>query len=549
MDIRTISNLSRFKDIVITLLNYGFKDLVDRLDLPGFGYKGGKRKVDHSLETYERIRCALEDLGPTFIKFGQIMSMRPDLIPKPLINELRKLQDEASKEDFADIRNAAEKTMKRPIEDVFSFFEEQPLAAASLSQVHRAILRENGLDVAVKVQRPGIRTKVNRDLDIIKAVAERLHERITELRIYDLPSIVQIIRKMLLKELNFLNEARYMRIAQSYLDKMPRVRVPDVYQKYCTEQLVVMELVKGVKLKDLEEKDIAESRTLARQGLRWVIKQILEDGFFHADPHPGNVMITEGGVLWLLDWGMVGRLNLDSRHELIDFLGAVVEKDSRLLVRSLSIIATAEGEVENRGLERDLMDILDFYFGIPIKDLNLGNLLLDITHLLREYKLHLPPDLSIMIKALITGEGTARQLYPELNVIKEAEGYVKRLSLQRLGPRKLIRDLRSLLSELLSLFRRSPRQIPRIIEKMEKGELSIRFEHENLGGLINTLENTFNRLTFAIIIAAMVIGSSMIITTGIKPLIFGFPAFGIIGYLISGVLGLLVIFNIIRRKY
>jgi ubiquinone biosynthesis protein len=289
---------------------------------------------------------------------------------------------------------------------------------------------------------------------------------------------------------------------------------------------------------------------LAKQGLNAAIKQIIEDGFFHADPHPGNLLVADGKKLCLLDWGMVGRLSERDRYEIVDLIKSVVKKDSEGLVDSLLLLTKGEYGIDRRGLERELLEILDTYFAVPIKDMNLGHLLLDITALLRGYRLRLPPDLVIMVKALITAEGTACQICPELNVVSEAEASIERLAVSRFWPGGLWHNLLGSIRHFLALQRQFPLRAYQIMDKLDRGELAIRFEHENLTGLRKTLEHIFNRLTFGIIIGAMIISSTMIITTGVSPLLFGFPALGLVGYLISGLLGLWLVFSIMRtRKY
>ncbi|MFW6147466.1 MAG: ABC1 kinase family protein [Thermodesulfobacteriota bacterium] len=548
MDFRTIARFGRFKDIVFILVRYGFDDLVQRLDLPGIGVIKRIEKADRELGTYERIRYALEDMGPTFVKFGQIMSLRPDLLPPSLIRELSRLQDEVAPEAFANIKGVVKESLNRDMDEVFSAFYEKPLASASLAQVHRGVLRETGRSVAIKVQRQGIRRKIELDLDILEAFANRLHERSEDLRMYDLPNLVHIIHRNLLRELDFTREARNMKIARNNMDEEAGIYIPKAYEEFCSEQVLVMEYVEGTKIKDLDHLMPDDAESLASQGLNAAIKQILEDGFFHADPHPGNLLIGDGKRLCLMDWGMVGRLSERDRFELVDLIKAVVEKDSEALVDSLLLITKGEYGIDRRGMERELLEILDTYFSVPIKDMNLGHLLLDITTLLRSYRLRLPTDLVIMIKALITAEGTARQLYPELNVVSEAEESIKRIAAARFRPGKLLHDIRGSIRHFMVLQRQFPLRVFQIIDKLDRGELAIRFEHRNLEGLRKTLEHTFNRLTAGIIIAAMIIGSTMIITTGVGPLLFGFPAMGVIGYLISGLLGLVLVFNIIRGR-
>jgi ubiquinone biosynthesis protein len=544
---KTIARLGRFRELIVTLLKYGFEEIVQRLEFPGIELLKRVNREGRDVGTYVRIRHMLEDLGPTFIKIGQIMSLRPDLLPPSLVKELSKLQDQAATVDFKLIRGIAEKSMGSRIEDLFSDFNPVPFAAASLCQVHKAVLRNEGISVAVKVRRPGIKKKIEVDLDILEAVADRLHDRSNELKIYDLPNLLKVTRRNLLKELDFNREARNIKIARSYDSD---VYVPKVYMDYCSDRVLVTEFIDGLKLSEIEDNHIGDPHDIARLGLNTAIKQILDDGYFHADPHPGNLIYSKDKGLCLLDWGMVGRLTERDRYDLIDLIKAIVEKDSGLLMENLLRITVKERDVDDRALERELAENLDLFFSGPIKDLNIGHLLLAIVDMLREYRLKLPPDLVIMIKALVTAEGTARQVYPQLNVISEAEGYVSKIASKRYKAEILWHGIKRGLIKLMSLQKDIPARFFKIADKIERDELGIRFRHENLESLNHTLENISNRIAFSVIIAALIIGSSMIITTGIGPFIFGFPALGIIGYLISSLLGLWLIVIIIRtRKY
>ncbi len=548
MDIKAVMHLGRFKNIIKTLFKYGFDDVVERLDFPGSGLLQKIHKVKPEMSTWERVRYMLEDLGPTFIKFGQILSLRPDLIPNPLVLELRKLQDEVAPVNYNAIQQVVEKNLRRPLSEVFARFDETPIAAASLAQVHRAILRNGGEEVAVKVQRPRIRPVIETDLYILERIAGQLHERLEWSQIYDLPNLVQEVRKGLFRELDFTREARHMKIFSSNLVQNHDVYIPKLHENITTQQILTMELVHGTKLKDLAVDKVEDRELLAKRGLRITVKQILEDGFFHADPHPGNIMVLDDNILCLLDWGMVGRLTRRTRYDLIDLINAVVDKDSEKILAILLNLTQVRGSLNLRRMEREILDIVDIYHSLPIREINLGQLLLEISTLLRENRVQVPVDLAIMIKALVTAEGTARQLYPELDVVEEAKPYVKKLALERWKPLVLWQDLRRNLYNLFMLQKQLPMRFSQIVEKIDQGELSIRFQHENLSGVRSTLENISNRLTLGIIIAALIVASSMIITTGVKPLIFGFPALGIIGYLVSGVLGLWLVFNILRSR-
>ncbi|MBN2062184.1 MAG: phosphotransferase [Deltaproteobacteria bacterium] len=549
MDWKTLTSLGRFKDIIMVLIKYGFDDLVDRFDIPGIQVVRKFSPIEQPMGTFERIRHVCEELGPTFVKFGQILSLRPDLVPPQLIEELGKLQDNVAPVDISQIQEVIEQSTGKKMRETFAIFDVTPLAAASISQVHRGVLRADGRIASIKVQRPGIRAKMQNDLDLLMAMAVQFHERFEELRVFDLPELVRMIRKTLLRELDFTREARNMKIARAHAGKSANVYIPRAFEEHCTEQMLVMEFIQGTKLKELKGDNIIDDpETLAGQGLGAAIDQILRDGFFHADPHPGNILITQEGRICLIDWGMTGRLSERDRHHLIGLLQAMLEKDGEAMVHILLRIGHADTAIDQKGLERDLLDILDIHYAVPIKDMNIGHLLMAITDLLRTYRLQLPPDLVIMIKALVAAEGTARCIYPELDVVSEAKARISKLAAQRYTPETVLRRLRFTLSHLLSLQKEVPSRLESLLGKVDRSELTLGFRHENLTGLIHTLENVASRVTFGIIIAAMIIGSSLIITTGVKPLLFGLPALGVIGYLFSGLLGIWLLINIIRRR-
>ena len=542
------NKVRRFKDILVILAKYGFDELLQRLDMPGAQWLRDITPIHREMGLYERIRCALEEIGPTFIKFGQIMSLRPDLLPRALLSELEKLQDTVPPDDFARIEQVLEENLEMPLREVFSVFDATPAAAASLSQVHRAVLRREGRIVSVKVQRPGVREKIISDLDMLEDFAGFLHNKVENLTPYDLPHLVQVVRRMLMKEIDFAVEARHLKTAAAYAAGT-RVHIPAVFDRYSTRRVLVMEHVVGTRYKDILQASAIDARAVARQGLQAAIKQILEDGFFHADPHPGNLLVTQDMCLCIIDWGMVGRLTRTERFELIGLLKALVERDSEALTDSLLTLCLPPGDrIRPRDLERDLLEILDAFYAVPIKDVNIGELLLNITVLIRRHSLRLKPEMVIMIKALVTAEGSARLAYPNMDVASELKDSVGRLAVLRHRPEELLRRLRHLAAGLWSVQHDLPRRIQRLADKLERGDLNFRFQVNKIEALIHALENASNRLTVGIITGAVIMASSMIITTGIGPFIFGYPALGVIGYLLSVVLGIWIIITIIRNN-
>ena len=548
MKFNALARLGRFKEIVSVFIKYGFADVIRLLDLPGSHLAERILDVDVDQSPAVRVRQALDELGPTFVKFGQIMSLRGDMLPEAMVAELQKLQDNALPVDIEAVKTVIRNNMDADWDAVFLSIDPEPLAAASLSQVHRGVLRDGNLPVVLKVQRPGIEAVIDQDLAILAAIADRIHERIDDLKVYDLPGLVRLAHRSMERELNFSREARYLQIARGHLEDLEGIYVPKAFPELSTRQLLVMEHVAGESLRTIDPEQLKNPAEMARNGLRAAVRQLFEVGFFHADPHPGNTLIVDGHTICLLDWGMVGRLSPRDRYDLIDLIGAMVEKDSGRLVDALINITTGEGEIDRRALERDLLDILDAHLVAAMNDLQLGQLLFETTSLIRRYQMRIPVDFFIMIKSLITVEGLVRKIYPEMDLVAELHPHLKRVAAKRFSPESVVNGMRALFFRLASVPTRLPRRIGDFVEKMEHGRLRIGFEHRNLEGLQHTLEKIFSRLTMGVIIGAMIIGSSLIITTGIPPIVWGYPLLGLAGYLFSGILGVWVIFDILRSR-
>ena len=548
MDIRAIAHLGRFREIVSTLVKYGFDDVVDRLDVPGRKYLEKIRVHTMRLTRWERMRMVLEELGPTFIKCGQILSQRADLLPRELLEELRKLQDDVPAEEFSEIRKVLQDNFETPLEEVFSEIEETPIAAASLAQVHKAWLKGSNQEVALKIQRPDIAATIKSDMDILERIAIRLDGRMESFKVYNLPQLVQRIRKLMLQELNFVQEMRNMQVVRTHILPEEKILVPEVYPELCGSHVITMELSRGSKMKDVRISELKNRASLAKRGLNFSIRQVLEHGFFHADPHPGNILIDEDENMILLDWGMVGRLTNKVRYELIDLIGAVVDNDVEEVTEIL-ISFTMGRENVNRGMiQNEVLEVVSHFTRLPLKEVNLGQLLMELTTLLRNHGRILTTDLSIMIKALVTAEGTARMLYPDLDVIKEAEPMVRRMGKNRFSPSNLMKGLQKNIRYLLRFQYELPRQTMDIISKLDRGELAIRFQHQNLEGLQATLERVVNRLVVGIVTGALFLGSGMIIMADTGPRLWGYPALGVLGYIIALFLSLRLVMAMVRSR-
>lgn len=548
MLIQDIKNLKRFNDIVFILTKYGFDEIVDRFDVPQPALMKKIHKVPEDITIYQRIRMILEELGPTYIKFGQIMSLRPDLLPRELLDELSILQDNVSAISFNRIEEVINESLSPPLNKHFATFHTEPLAAASLSQVHLGSIKDSDEEVVIKVQRPGIKEKMLSDLDILESIADFLDQQFDDLKSYDLPEVIKTVRRHLLDELDFEREMDNMNIARSYNDS-DKVYIPRVYQELSSKKVLVMEHVQGTKFKDVEGLPEQRRQAIAKNGLYAATKQILGDGFFHADPHPGNLIIKEDDQVCFIDWGMVGRLTDQDKVILLEMLSAIVEKDSESLTKLfLRLCDNKHSDVDKSGLERAILELLERYHSLPLAEMNIAEVLTGLLSTLHRFNLRLPIEYVIMIKTLITAEGAARLAYPNFNVIEEVKGQVKSLSRARYRPDKLWQNLKRSFSTALAVKKELPQQLLNIIDMLEQGEFGVNFRLEKLDHLVRSLESASNRLTIGIITGSIIIGSSMIITTGVGPFLFGYPALGVLGYILSVVLGMWLVFTILRHK-
>jgi ubiquinone biosynthesis protein len=547
VEIKSIRNVNRFRRIAWVLVKYGFDDIFDRLDLPGSFLVRRLARINTPLTTNERIRLVFQELGPTFIKFGQILSMRPDLVPGPLLMELKKLQDKVSPAPANPVRTLLTRTLQRPPEELFSEFDWRPLGSASLAQVYRARLAEGDRPVAVKIQRPGIRPLIYADLDILGFIAERLNE-LRKYELYNFPGLVEELRYSLIRELDFSREARNMKIFRKNLSFPELMYIPEVYEAFTTPYVVTMELVEGTRLDQLQGPAV-DRQTLARNGARIMLDQMLRHGYFHADPHLGNLLLMNDGRLCFLDWGMTGRIAGDLRERLVELIKALIGKDSETVLRLVPYLsAEVPAGLRTARLERDLLDLIDAYHGFSLQEVQIGHLLLDLMSLLQEHRLRIRSDFALLGRALLSLEGLGQELYPAFNIVEEARPLLAELVRERWSVRHVSDSLQRQLRDLSDLLNDLPARLKAFFWKVDQGDLTLTFRHTGLQGLNDTLETISNRVTIGIIIAALIVASSMIITTGVEPLLFGFPALGVVGYLVSGLLGLGLIFNILRKR-
>lgn len=551
---RTYRHVGRYRQILTILVKYGFGDLLDTLKTEQYIEMGiqllSKKRREHvtRLSRAERVRMALVELGTTFIKLGQILSTRPDLIPVEFIEELSKLQDDVPPFPYIQVRQIIESELRVPLEDVFQGFEQTPLAAASIGQVHKARLKD-GEEVAVKVQRPGIRKTVEVDLEIMLHLASLMEKHIDEAAFYQPLRIVEEFARSIEMELDYSLEAGHMeRFAWMFISDNT-VYVPKVFQGASTARVLTMEYIDGIKAsdKDLAKKTDFDKKEITRRGANLILKQIFNHGFFHADPHPGNVFILKNNVVCYLDFGLMGRIDLAIRDRFADLIMGIVQHDEQKTASALLRLTLWEDEPERSLLERDLSEFMDRHFYRPLKELDLGKFLHQLLDIGTRHRLRLEPDFFLMLKALSTMESLGRALNPDFDIIGHAEPFIRRLKLARSNPKRIARDVMRSSTELIDFLKEIPHEARRILKQARQGKVKMEFEHRGLAPMLFTLNQISNRIAFAIVLASLVIGSSIVVLSGVPPTWHEIPIIGLAGFVAAGIMAFWLLISILMR--
>ena len=550
----TVRDLGRLQEIAGVLIRYGFGDMVRRIGMSAALERTGRMlhwddpEAMAHMAPPERVRCALQDLGPTFVKLGQVMATRVDLLPPEWTAELGKLQNAVPALPFAEVRPQLVEDLGADPEAVFERLEEAPLAAASLAQTHRAWLAD-GSAVVLKVRRPGIRDTVEADLRLMARLAEIVEERAPDLRRYHPAEVVQQFSASLRRELDFAAEGRNAeRIAANFAGH-DEVVVPRVYWEWTSERLNVQECLQGIAGTDLAAVDAAglDRAQLAATGAGIVLKMVLEDGFFHADPHPGNIFYLPDGRIGVIDFGMVGRVSEQRRFQIVQLLHGLVERESAPVADVLMEWGEGGGEVDEARLQADVGAFVDQYRGVPLKDLHMGLMLTDVTTILRDNGLSLPPDLALMIKAFLTLEGMGRQLDPDFDMAGAARPFLQRVVLQRYSPRTLLKRSRRTALDAMELVGDLPRELRRLLRTARRGRLHMQVEVTSLKAFGEQVDRAANRLTMGVITAALVVGSSIVMNSaggGVSSR--WLLALGVLGFVGAGLIGLWILLSIWR---
>lgn len=541
-----LNHAVRAKEIFAVLARHGFADLLSLIDLPAGFWQRLLPQPPPRRSIGERLRLAAEELGPTFVKLGQMLSMRPDAVSHEIILELRKLQDSVQPLPFAVMGPVLADAFGRDAREVFAELSEVPIASASLAQVYRARLHD-GTEVAVKVQKPDLHRRIETDFGLAAWLAGQLHERVAALKPMDLPGVVAEARDAVLHELDFRHEARNQEYFNTLNPHPERVFAPRVFAEFSSEYVLVMERIAGGPVSQVAALPAEQRVQLAAHGAESLVRQVFIAGFFHGDPHAGNIFVTPDGRLCFLDWGLAGHLTRRLRYALADFWIAAVEQDTERIVQIAADLAPVEARPNLRALEKDVTLALREELNFTLGRAALGRAMLRLLFIFGQHGISLSRDYSLMAKALLSIEEVGRTLDPSFDLRQHTEPVLRELHRERAHPRVFLRRSREVIRHALLGLEDLPFEFRRLVRRLEHDSLAINLHHRGLEEHDDAVKIAGNRIALGMIIAALIIGSSLIVTTGTEPHLLGFPALGIIGYLLSAVLGLYVIWDIIRH--
>lgn len=549
-------DIKRYNHILGVLFRNGFGDLCDRMDLDK-KIKDAVNSLTHKkveptkqLTPPQRARLVLEELGPTFIKMGQILSTRLDLIPKDFADEFKKLQSHVTAFPYKEAKEIIENELGRKLHDVFETFENKPIGSASLGQAHRAHLK-SGEEVVVKVQRPNVQQTIETDLEILLHLATLAENNVEEIQLYQPTKIVEEFSFALERELDYQMEASNITHFTQDFQHDNTIYPFKVYAELSTARVLTMEYVVGISASDLDQIDAAglDKKTIAQRGVDCVARQIFQNGFFHADPHPGNIIIVKDNRVCFIDLGMVGRLSRKKRQIISELLLAASRKDeAKAVTLLLKLCEYDELSDQSRSLlERQVAELTDKHLNKPLKQLSLAAIFYELIDLLTQHRLHISADFSMMVKAVASLEGLGRSLDPEINLIERIIPIVQVAQMERFDPKNINADLMEFASGALQTVRDLPELMVELLSDIKTGKLKMEIKHQSSDSMQFLLNKVVNRLAFSIVLASLVISSSLMVVSDIPPKWNGIPVIGLVGFVVAAVMSLWLLASILKK--
>jgi len=547
-------NIKRYKEILHILVKYGFTFIVEKLNIEGVVYKIPMTNPPESIKnmsTGERIRRTIEELGPTYIKLGQILSSRKDLLDKDIIDELSKLRDMVEPFDTSIAKSIFKEELRLDIKQVFSEFNDIPIGSASIGQVYEAKLK-NGNEVIVKIQRPNIENSINSDIQILKDMIKTLNDlnQNKEFDI-DLTKILEEFHTQILRELDYNFEAINAMKFKKIFEDSTEVHIPNIYNQYTTKRILVMEKVIGIKLSEgYKIKKLGwDTDKISRIGVNSFFKQIFEHGFFHADPHPGNIFVVSKECISYIDFGMVGIIDDKTLKFLNDLAISIYEKNVDKIIYLLTEINVLNDDIDTDWLRQDLLYLIHYYYDIPIEKINITEILNEVFRFLRKYKVYMPIQLSSLARTIIILEGTCRHLSPTFSISSLGKDFVKYYYSKRLNPQKILLNSKNSVEEVLLDLKTLPRQVKVILKNLEKNNLKIHIDDIKFSTLEKCIYDLATQLSLSLVLAAMVVGSSLIIASPNINENIWIRGMALIGFFISFMVGILLVIKIVRDQY
>jgi ubiquinone biosynthesis protein len=558
---QTFRNFGRIREIIAILMKYGFEDFV--VNTPLFNYLPNRTQLKWTREgspinesnRYERIRIATEELGPTFIKLAQVLSNRPDLLPDELITELEKLQSSVPPFEFKYVRSIIKSETGKEIEELFTEFDESPIGSASIGQVHRARLFD-GTEVVVKVQRPGVKRVIETDLSILRYLVVRGDNYLRENGVLNGEDVVNAFDQSMQKEMDYRNEGRNIEAFRNFYKNYKDFYIPRVYREYTTEKVLVIEYIRGCKITDVKQLKAwgLDPRKIAERGMKIYLMQMFEFGYFHADPHPGNVLIRPDGIICLIDFGMVGKLMRKDKYAFAGIFVAMANKDAKATAINLRKLAIDDEINDMRQFEYDIASIIDDFSNMDVGESSIVDMNTRLSKLMYEYKLRVPGGVYLLFRVLAILEGIGKVIHPEFRTDDFVKPYGVKLLKEQLEPKYLVQDLYNSGTDLISFLNGIPNDLKSILKQSRKGRFTVRVEHTGYAKILDTANRTINRLILTLIIVALIFAAALTVDLHNSGLLgsqfFGVSYLSILIFGTAVVLGLILLYNVLRsRKY
>ena len=540
----TYKGIQRLRQILSVFIRHGFYPLIERVHLHrviSFQQRLIGRKVQKKefLPFPVRLRLAFEELGPTFIKLGQILSTRPDMLSEDFIRELLKLQDNVPPFPYEDVVKTIEEEFNVKADMLFKGIEKEPVAAASIAQVHNAVTT-SGDEVVIKVQRPDIQETILQDILILRYIAKQVVKYMPESSLYGPVGMVDEFSKTILREMDFTLEASYIEKFRKNFTDDKRIVIPEVYWELTAKKVLTLERIEGIKVNNIEKLNAAgiDAEKIALLLVSAFFKQIFEHGIFHGDLHSGNIFVLGEERVALVDFGIVGRVSREMKGNLEGIFVGLIDGDCDRLIAIYSKMGLISEDTDIEGLKGEYQELLLRYFGRPFKFARLGEIVRDYIRISSRYRIRMPRDLLLLDKCIFELEGLGRLLYPDIDILKEGERFAKELMKREAGLDAVAGEVLETAMGYKELVNTFPGYLTQIFKKMVNDRFTIDFMHRGLENFIGEIDRSFNRITSGIIISSLILGSSLVMTLGAGPTIFGLPFFGILGFVLASVLGL-----------